>query len=210
MPGADTSGGFWDLSPEERDAELFEQTAFDPGSWFDAAETLTAATEALLPAAKAYEDCFLDVAEDFATSGRKSAVLSIEHPPDVRAIILVLAAYAAENLCKGHLVATRRMEVTRSAKQGRLPDWLKGHNLPKLLEEVGFKTQEEDRILANRLSRAAIWSARYPVPLSPQKLRDNLDGSRAGAWAVFTSADADLVMDFLSRLQSYCRNEPKR
>ena len=203
--GVSGNDRFWDLPPEERQAEVFERTALDPEAWFAVAEKLTAATEALLPSAKASDECFVAAAKSFAKSGEETAVITIEFPPDVRAIILMLAAYAAENLCKGLLVAMHPEEVRRSLEEGDgLPRSLLQHDLPKLLDKVCYAPEQEDRVLAWRLSRAAVWSARYPVPTAPKKLREGLDGATAGAWAIFTSEDARLVTEFLGRLKSYC------
>ena len=204
MSGVSGKDRFWALTPEKRDAEVFERTALDPETWFAVAEKLTAATEALLPAAKAYDECLVAAAKSFAKSGEKTAVITIERPPDVRAIILMLAGYAAENLCKGLFVAGHREEVRRSLKGGALPNSLMKHDLPRLLDKVCYESDKEDRDLAWRLSRAAVWSARYPVPTAPNKLRKGLDGATAGAWAIFTSEDARLVTEFLGRLKSYC------
>jgi|GEM_PF-3589963 len=203
--GVSGSDRFWGLTPEERDAEVFERTALEPDTWFAVAEKLTAAMEALLPVAKEYEGCFVAAAKAFAKSGEDNALITIEHPPDVRAIILMLAAYAAENLCKGLWVASHREEVSRSLEEsGTLPDSLLKHDLPRLLDRVGYEPEEGERVLAWRLSRAAVWSARYPVPRAPKTLREGLDGGTAGAWAVFTSEDARLVTDLLARLKSFC------
>lgn len=205
MPRVSSNDRFWDLTPEERDEELFVRTSLEPDTWFAVADKLAAATEALLPTAKAYEECFIDAARAFAESGEETAGLTIEHPQDVRAIILMLAAYAAENLCKGLLVARDREEIRASlAESGALPKNLVGHDLPRLLEQISFEPAPEERVLAWRLSRAAVWSARYPVPTAPKKLRQGRDGGTAGAWAVFTSADSRLVAEFLGRLKSYC------
>lgn len=205
MPGISGKDRFWGLTPEERVTEMFERTALNPQTWFAVAERLAAAAKALLPTAKSYDECFVDAARSFAESGEETAVVTIEHPPDVRGIILMLAAYAAENLCKGLLVARHREEVRFSLEEsGTLPNYLMRHALPRLLEQVSYEPAQEERVLAWRLSRAAVWSARYPVPAAPKKLRAGLDGATAGAWAVFTSGDSRLVTEFLSRLKSHC------
>jgi hypothetical protein len=208
VSGASIDRDHGDLPPEERDVETFQRNALDPQSWFAVAEKLAAAATVLLPAAKEYYDPFISAAKSFFDSGEKTAVLTIEHPPDVRAIVLMLAAYAAENLCKGLLVARNKDGVRRSCEDaGSLPTNLMNHDLPKLLDNIRYELQPGDRVLAWRLSRAAVWSARYPVPTGPKKLRQGLDGASAGAWAVFTSEDAHLITDFLMRLKAYCIQE---
>jgi hypothetical protein len=86
-------------------------------------------------------------------------------PQEIFGVHLLLAAYALENILKGALVRQyyRRLE-TDFERTGKLPKLLKSHNLYWLARflNLAFTLQEED--LLRRLSHAAVWYGRYPVP----------------------------------------------
>lgn len=82
---------------------------------------------------------------------------------------LMLVAYAVENLLKAALVHRRATEfVLEVDNSGKLPAALRkaSHNLIALAASVDFSPSRDEEWLLRRLSRAARWSGRYPVPLT--------------------------------------------
>lgn len=59
-----------------------------------------------------------------------------------------------------------RSEVEKS---GRLPKYLKSHNLYELADKLGLQPDERTEFRLLRFSRFAKWMGRYPVPLGVQE-----------------------------------------
>ncbi len=173
----------WDLPADEQERMRFAEVALDPQAWFAVAENLVASIDTLWPAARAYFDFWTTTAVgSLQESGQKSIELTISPPPDVRGAALMLAAYAAENLCKGVLVARLTpSEKTKISEKGRLPNRLLKPDLSDLLRHIGFELSRAETDLANRLARFSVWSGRYPIPTGPDKLVDRHSGKPLGA-----------------------------
>jgi len=79
---------------------------------------------------------------------------------------LMLVAFGVENLFKAQLVKTRRSALMKQFDdQEQLPTELRTHDLIRLARLVGFDATDDDEALFRRLTRAAIWSGRYPIPV---------------------------------------------
>jgi hypothetical protein len=119
-----------------------------PSAWKEKAEELIAVAESIEPAIDEHS----------------------ETPPfhALNAAYLMLVSFAVENLLKGALVARNRDRYKKDmlqTLQRRFPEELKKHDLLELSEMLGLVFTEEETRLAQRLSHAATWSGRYPVPL---------------------------------------------
>jgi hypothetical protein len=111
---------------------------------------------------------------------------------DGRAVYFMLAAFSVENLLKGALVfanvPTNGIMYFRTysplygeISQGDLPGILKTHDLNELAERLGLQLSPEEEDLLFRLTRAAEWHGRYPVPVRYEDLqgeRTFADGKR--------------------------------
>ena len=120
---------------------------------------------------------------------------------------LMLVAYGVENILKAALVRARRSALAKQLepepdsadqqagsarhrrsrrrnrlRQGQLPGDLKTHSLTELAESVGFAMNRDEEALLRRLTRAAVWSGRYPIPVEAQdqsRTETFADGTRA-------------------------------
>ncbi len=157
-------------------------------------------TEGLLEAAGALQP-MVDAAWSSRSrwaSGKESVSFPSEADAPI-AIQMMLYSFAIENLLKASLVSHRKVEYEHQLKEHSvLPRELKEHDLVKLAikaKEAAKATAEladEDEELLRRLTRRAVWSARYPVPTryehmaGLQKFRDG----ELGSISQETNADA--------------------
>lgn len=196
---------FWDLSPQDRDRIGFAENILDPIRWFAVAQDCRAALESLWPAAATYHQHFLQLAKALQAAGGDFTELHEPRRADVRGICLMVAGYAAENLSKAVMIARLSADEKNRVRSFGLPPKLpRNHDLVAMLDGIGFPSGELDRWQAWRLSRAARWFARYPVPLDAAELGHGIDGRLAEYWMVLKSSDQVDITDFLSRLQEFC------
>ena len=85
---------------------------------------------------------------------------------------LMISSFAIENLLKSIIIFLNRDEFEEAmTKTHKLPKLLQEHDLSKLLSNTGIKLVEQNqKDLLIRLSRAAIWQGRYPIPLLSNNL----------------------------------------
>jgi hypothetical protein len=139
------------MSQTDRDAIFrgaYRIKLLKPSAWKKKAEELIAVAESLEPTVLGHPET--------------SAFLALN------AVYLMLASFAVENLRKGALVARNRKRYEEGMLQAparRFPEELKSHDLLKLGALLELVFSEEETRLAKRLSHAAAWSGRYPVPL---------------------------------------------
>jgi histone H3/H4 len=140
-------------SPKEAWDMQHRILATEPIVWLLKADSLMAAFEVL-------------VADDERRAGQNL-------PRRVQSVAYMLAGFAIENLLKGLLIAAR----TPLDKAGRFT--LKSHDLLDLSAEVGCQLDDSNRRLLERMQEFAIWTGRYPIPLSsePMRPRPTPDGS---------------------------------
>jgi hypothetical protein len=80
--------------------------------------------------------------------------------------MLMLLGFAAENFLKARLVdELSEQEIKRARSESKLPKRLSTHGLESLAKAAGFSLPERDIYWLAKLERAAVWMARYPVPL---------------------------------------------
>ena len=150
------------LTKVEREfSELdFHRRATWPRVWLGQAQDLRLAARLLW---HAHEQEFEKV-----TSAGRAETLGLGE------IALMLMGFALEVLFKGILVA----RDPSLAGEGRLNGSLKSHDLIALREAVGLDLPAHEAQLLERLSEAAIWMGRYPVPVRSQDLIYAKTGAR--------------------------------
>ena len=81
-------------------------------------------------------------------------------------IYFMLIAYAIENMCKAVIVHKKRSKIKDEIKKkGKLPSFLKTHNLVNLVTDgTGLTINDQEEELLYRLERHSVWAAKYPVP----------------------------------------------
>ena len=71
-------------------------------------------------------------------------------PPPKHSLInihMMLAGFAIENLCKGHLAFRLNWERTKESKsRGELPKCLDGHKILKLVRRIGMTLAKFERV----------------------------------------------------------------
>ena len=181
----------------------FAEFASDTDDWFERADALRSAAEMLESSIERYWTIARKRSE---TRPRANRLIVYVTDPDPRHIYLMLMAYAIENLCKGLQIAEKGREFwAEVAEMGKIPRWILGHDVRKLLQNITFPLSTEDRELADRLTRAVVWSGRYPVPPA------------AKHWSVFAKTvegkeewpewhreeDVAAVKDFYARVDAF-------
>lgn len=85
---------------------------------------------------------------------------------------LMICSFAIENLLKGIIVFRNKQKIEEEiTKTFKLPKLMQEHDLTKLCENLKIDLiYQNQKDLLIRLSRAAIWQGRYPIPLFSNKL----------------------------------------
>ncbi len=83
----------------------------------------------------------------------------------------MLIAFAIENILKSKIISKNKIEFRKSIiEKGKLPKVLKSHDLYKLANMLDILLDSKEESYLRRLSRAAVWAGRYPVPLEHKDL----------------------------------------
>lgn len=175
--------------------EEFADAASDGESWIYTAEDLIAAAEHLEQEVIAYWNR--------AEARMKGTVGAYD--PDPTGVYFMLMAYALENLCKAALV-DEDVEAFRDevVDRGQIPGRVAGHDLSRLLSQLGFQLCDEDRELVWRLERNSVWSARYPVPRRPRDASSvRIEGTDLILIGYHSGDDVDLVKDLVRRVREF-------
>lgn len=96
---------------------------------------------------------------------------------DVRGVHFMLMAFSVENLLKAALISANQPRIgvfvqrqqspyyQEFMRTGGLPGDLSTHDLFGLAQRLGIKCPPEEEDLLRRLTRAAEWYGRYPLPI---------------------------------------------
>lgn len=104
---------------------------------------------------------------------------------EILSIYLMLVAFAVENLLKAQLVRKYYDAFKEEFdSSGKLPALLKSHKLFSLAKKADLSIGLEEEDLLRRLSRAATWSGRYPLPIEFQDLSGGEKFSDGKTWSV--------------------------
>jgi len=153
-------------TPEEKEREKiarFSQYVLSPEAWFRIADELEAAMKLLEPQIERFWEC---LRADAGVVEKKDS-----EPPPKHSLInvhMMLAGFAIENLCKGHLAGRLTSKERKKVKARELPKCLDGHKILKLVRRTGMTLSEfeRDRDLLARITEVISWRGRYPAPLS--------------------------------------------
>ena len=87
-------------------------------------------------------------------------------PEHIHATYFMLAAYSCENLLKAALIMRNVVRYKDEFQQTkRFPKDLQSHDLFKLAQKAGVALTASEEGILRRLTRSAVWSGRYPVPI---------------------------------------------
>jgi hypothetical protein len=156
----------------------FSQSVLSPKAWFQIADELIAAMNAVGRNVERFWEDFnsiifaADMTTDPPTTYQKGNASPRQHQetdPDTKHALtnqyMMLAGFAIENLCKGYLVSRLRPEEQEKVRSGKLPKRLRNHDVLELVLSTGMKDLP-DRVkdLLKRITESAIWRGRYPSP----------------------------------------------
>ena len=134
------------------------QLVLSPEAWFHTANELIAAMKLLEPHIKRYWEClnaqFLGQSRD------------VEPEHSLQNVHMMLAGFAIENLCKGHLVGRLSLKQQQDVKGGTLPKKLITHDILKLVRQTGMTLSETEKYLVEAIRETIRWRGRYPSPTS--------------------------------------------
>jgi len=139
---------------------------------------------------------------------KKNKVVSAPTGLDIQSVYLMLIAYSIENFCKALLIHRNR-ESLKNRLLTRIPNYIKEHDLQKLVNAIQLKLSVHEQELLARLSRNSIWAARYPVPTEPSGIRaiEQFSDGKNYLTAYFSRQDFDRIHRFLDRLRKYVQEE---
>jgi hypothetical protein len=166
-------------------------------AWFESANELIAAAEAIAPSVTAYWDSIAKWQKD------KSQIFN-EHSG--HHAFLMLYAFACENYCKGYLAQRLSLEErNKLVTAGVFPKSLHTHNLLRLASDVGFANKGlEDEELLRRLTHASIWAGRYPLSVQYDAATTEVfsDG-RTYSLSYYAANDVERARSMAGRLRDF-------
>jgi hypothetical protein len=172
----------------------FSTKLLNPREWISTADELTGAAEVLAPQAMAWWDNLKEW-----SNGRRSFPKNGYH-----STVLMLYAFAIENLCKGYLVNQLSSEEKESIRtSGKLPREFKIHDLKKLVERIGLKPDLEDEDMLKRLERASVWGGRYPIPMDYSKERATYSDGKQYSTALLGRTDLARTRTLTQRIRDH-------
>jgi hypothetical protein len=151
-------------TPEERERlqiARFSQDVLSTEAWFRIADELEVAMKLLEPPIEHFWEC---LRADAGVVEKKDS-----EPPPKHSLInvhMMLAGFAIENLCKGHLAGRLTWKERKKVTAGELPKCLDGHKILKLVRRTGMTLSQLERDLLARITQVISWRGRYPAPLS--------------------------------------------
>lgn len=162
--------------------------------------------EELLAAARLLEAEVLAYWSEVKVKGDR--IVSAPARKSIQGPYCMLVAYAIENYCKALLIHKNR-DSFRNRLLSEIPDYIREHDLLKLVRKVGLDLAVPEEELLSRLSRNSIWAARYPVPTGPDGIRamERFSDGRAYLTAYFAPNDVNRVHEFVDRLREHVRDE---
>lgn len=172
----------------------FSAKLLNAREWISTADELIGAAETLIPQTIAWWDNLKEWSK-----GRQSFPQNGYH-----STVLMLYAFAIENLCKGYLVNRLSSEEKESIRtNGKLLGKFKDHNLARLVELIGLRHDLEDEDMLRRLERASVWGGRYPVPDRYSKERSTYSDGQLYSTALLGRADLERTQTLIQRIRAH-------
>jgi len=130
--------------------------------------------------------------------------------PNIQGIYFMLIAYALENLCKAILIYRKKESLSNRLLKS-IPDEMKGHDLLRLVKNIGLRLNITTEELLVRLSRNSIWEARYPLPIESSKmtLYEEVSNEKKVFVAFFTQEDINKIDGLIKRFKNLIKIELK-
>ena len=131
-----------------------------PTAWIGRADDLLRTADLLIPAVKEEYKWYFGKQQP-----RGTRAFQFDGPIPT---FFMLTAFALENLLKAALISQQKEALrAKVERDGKLPKLLSTHDLYQLMDRLGVApTEQFDEILVRRLTRAAEWYGRYPVPVT--------------------------------------------
>jgi hypothetical protein len=157
----------------------FSEAVLNAETWFCTADELIGAMELLEPQVERFWDDVrsigfaVDVTSDESSTPQRSDAPSEKQnavASSTQCLIdqhMMLAGFAIENLCKGHLVSRLSdAERDRIRQEGILPRSFQDHHSLSLVKQTGMSLTPIEELLLTRITQAVLWRGRYPSPTS--------------------------------------------
>ena len=149
---------------EKAKAERFSLYVLSEEAWFRKANELIAAMELLEPRIKKFWECV-------GIAGIVNGINSEAEPEhDLINVHMMLAGFAIENLCKGHLAKRLSPSQREKVKHKGLPERLKTHKILSLLARAKMTLSDAEEDLVDRIHKTIAWRGRYPAPISHEEI----------------------------------------
>lgn len=175
--------------------DIYKTKAFDEGSWIECANSL-------LESARLLEPKILELWDNYnAHANDHSVKLRQDH---YNGPYFMLMAFAVENILKAALVRAESSNLAERFEQNsKFPKELKGHDLLILAKAARITIGFENEDLLRRLTRNAIWSGRYPVPLYHCDSHNSEVYSDGGQYLVafFGATDIERLRTFVEKIR---------
>jgi hypothetical protein len=175
--------------------DIYRAKAFDESSWIECADNLLEAARLLEPKIQELWDSYRTHLSD------RDILPNRDH---YNGPYFMLISFAIENILKAAIVRAKSAELeTRFDNDSKFPKEMKGHDLLSLANAAGVSISFEIEDLLRRLSRNAIWSGRYPVPLDhddSHPAEAYSDGTKYSV-AFFGARDVERLRHFVDSLR---------
>jgi len=174
-------------------ASMYAKNFLRSESWIEKAEDLLGASHLLEEKLVCFWESLsheVDAAEELAYLG------------NLQAPYFMLVAFAIENFCKAYLIRKNERDL-RNRLFRRLPSYINEHDLARLAKRVDLPLDAPEEELLARLTRCSIWAGRYPVPATPNGMRniEEFSDGRRYLLCYFSAPDIPRVHKFLERLR---------
>lgn len=140
---------------------VYAKAIIDPAAWKATAESICEVLNILEPYLIEAWKSFYQESGD-STAMRKSVL-------NTQPVILMLVAYALENLAKG--LQIKGLAIDPVTWDGKFPNLDKKHDIGHLVEAVCQPLALQEQELLARLTPYARWAGRYPGPLNVIELQ---------------------------------------
>ncbi|WP_374342786.1 hypothetical protein [Azonexus sp.] len=169
---------------------VYAKAIIDPEAWKTTADSICEVLNILKPfLIEAWKSFYQESSESAAM--RKSVL-------NTQPVILMLLAYALENLAKG--LQIKRLAINPVTWDGKFPDLHKKHDIGHLVEAVCQPLALQEQQLLARLGPYARWAGRYPGPLNVMELQPK--DKKFGNWTqTIGQQDLNIGLELIERLK---------
>lgn len=169
---------------------VYARSIINPEAWKATAESICAVLNILEPhLIEAWNSFYQESSESAST--RKFVL-------NTQPVILMLLAYALENLAKG--LQIKGLAIDPVTWDGKFPDLDKKHDIGHLVEAVCKPLALQEQELLARLGPYVRWAGRYPGPLNVRELQPK--DKKWGNWTQsMRQQDLRIGLELIDRLK---------